>query len=187
MGKCYYCPEELPANGECKSCKNTRTRAFRKTKKGVIGQIYSKQLQTSRKRGHPAPTYTLDELREWCMSQETFHLLFDNWKILNYQSNYKPSIDRKDDYLGYSISNIQVMTWKENADKYHKDSCTGINTKANKAVLQYTKDGELVSEYFSSAEAGRVTGIPSPNITSVCKKYKHNKSAGGFIWRFKDE
>ncbi len=99
--------------GICKPCRKDNYR----TKKGKVSQIYNNQVKNSGIRLHDEPTYTKKELYEWCMSQKIFHTLYDNWKRLDFQTSYAPSIDRKNHKLGYNISNIQLMTWKENNDK----------------------------------------------------------------------
>lgn len=70
-------------------------REYRQSKIGVIGQMYRNQKASSKKRGHNPPTYTKTELEEWAFSQPKFHILFDNWKRLDFQKNYIPSVDRK--------------------------------------------------------------------------------------------
>jgi hypothetical protein len=54
----------------------------------------------------------------------------------------------------------------------------------SKPVLQFTLDGEFLSEYSSVKEASQKTGTIKQNISSNLRgKYK---SAGGFIWKYKD-
>lgn len=49
-------------------------------------------------------------------------------------------------------------------------------------ILQFSKDGELVNEWPSEAEAERQLGIAQ---SSICKCLKGRlKSAGGFVWRY---
>ena len=50
-------------------------------------------------------------------------------------------------------------------------------------VLQYDLNGNLINEYFGIREAERQTHIS--HIGDVCKKIR--KTAGGYIWKFKDE
>ena len=54
--------------------------------------------------------------------------------------------------------------------------------KMGKVVLQYTKDGEFVKEWICMRVAERTTGIKS--IGAVCNGER--KSAGGFIWKYKE-
>lgn len=60
-------------------------------------------------------------------------------------------------------------------------------------LLQYTLDGKLVGEYYSSMDAYRKTGVCQRNILQVANKEPYNskgnirKQAGGYIWKFEKE
>lgn len=75
--------------------------------------------------------------------------------------------------------------------KHSKMHLTERNVEnKSKPILQYTLDGEFVAEYPSTREAERQTGIKQTNISNCCigairKGYKC-KSAGGFIWKYKE-
>ena len=125
----------------CKLCKNIEDRDYHRSKKGLVAGIYSAQKQSSVRRKHNPPTYSKNELKEWLYSQELFHTLYDNWKRLDYQKDYVPSVDRLDDYVGYTMSNIQLMTWKENNEKGWADFNSGKNRKRTKVVYQFNLDG----------------------------------------------
>ena len=56
--------------------------------------------------------------------------------------------------------------------------------RPSKLVLQFSKDGELIAEYSSIHEAERHTGLSASNICNCCKG--NRKSAGGFIWKYKE-
>ncbi len=168
----------------CNDCSTIKTRDRSRTKKGVVRTIYNTQKQNSAIRGHSLPTYTEKDLRLWLYAQPEFHRLYDNWKRLDYQKDYKPSVDRKNDYVGYTMDNIQLMTWIENRDKAHRDMINGINTKSSKAVLQYDKEHNLIAEYFSMHEAERQTDCNIGGICNCCKGVF--KTSGGFIWKYKD-
>ncbi len=196
--KCSICKETKPLTDfykeprfkdgvrkECKACKNKMMKDVARTKKGLIARIYANQKRNSKKRGHSLPTYTKQDLREWLMSQPKFHVLYDNWKRLDFHINYVPSVDRKNNNIGYTMANIQLMTWKENKAKGHRDIRSGILThgvKPQKAVIQLKKDGEFVAKYVSLHEADRQTDINFKNISLCCKGKR--KTAGGFIWEF---
>ena len=154
----------------------------RRTKKGLIAQIYYNKKIHSKHRGHSMPTYTKEDLIDWCFSQPKFHLLYDNWKRLDFQKDYVPSVDRKNDYIGYSINNIQITTWANNKKKGESDKKNGINNKNNKTVLQFTLDGKYIAEFHSVAQAKRDTLIL--HISECC--IGNLKTAGGFIWKYKD-
>lgn len=159
-------------------------RQYKRSKSGVVQAIYDQQKSSSKLRGHHAPTYTKQELKEWLYSQELFHVLYDNWKRLDYQTMYKPSVDRKDDYIGYTMENIHLMTWGENKKKGEEDKRHGINNKNSKAVLQLDENEVLIAEYPSQSIAARQLNISHQNI-SKCIQGKRSH-AGGFLWKRKD-
>lgn len=94
----------------CKKCKCEKDNIRRRTPKGMIHTIYNNQVKSSKRRGHHRPTYTKIELYNWVMSQSNFNKLYNDWVYSNYNVNLIPSVDS----LGYSINNIQLITWLEN-------------------------------------------------------------------------
>lgn len=90
-----------------------------------------------------------------------------------------------------SIFNLELVSHKENCN-YGTTVKRSIETKnkrnrktAEKPVIQLTKDGQFVAEYQSITEAQRQTGINNSNICACCNNKPHNKSAGGFVWKYK--
>ena len=65
-----------------------------------------------------------------------------------------------------------------------KMSKARINGKKSKKVLQFTLDGELIREWPSLMECSR-NGYEGANICKCCRGKR--KSAGGFLWMFKEE
>ena len=157
---------------------------YRHTKKGLISVIYSAQITHSKRRNHNLPTYTKLELTEWIYSQIHFNRLFNIWVNSGYKTELKPSIDRIDDYKGYSLDNIALTIWKKNKEKGHFDIKNGINTKTSRSVLQYDKEQNLVKEWHSMMEAER-SGYDSGHIAKCCKNQR--KTHGGYIWKYKEE
>jgi len=141
----------------------------------ITSRIYFTQKTKSVKRGHSAPLYSLEELRTWLYNDWLFLLLYDNWVNCGYISNMKPSLDRLDDDIGYSFSNVQIGTWEDNNKKNHN-----INKKS---VIQLTKDGDYVNDFESLNEAASSTSIVRSNI-GRCVNGKL-KSAGGYLWIYK--
>ncbi len=161
---------------------------YRRTKKGVIAALYYDQRGSSVSRGHPYPAYSKKDFYDWIMSQPDFHHIYHLWRISNFDSMLKPSVDRLDDFEPYTFSNIRVVTWFENRRKQWDDirNGTGTSGKAHcKSVIQYTTEGILVREYHSAAYASRESSVSQFHISSVCRGAR--RSAGGYIWRFKYE
>lgn len=89
------------------------------------------------------------------------------------------------------LENLEWVTRNENQKHAFKNGLNKPNTlgKFGKEhhcsipVIQYTKSGEFVAEYYGQLEAKRITGISNSNIGMCCKgKYK---TAGGYVWKFK--
>jgi hypothetical protein len=59
-----------------------------------------------------------------------------------------------------------------------------IESSHKKPVLQYTKDCKFVAEYTSAKNAERQTNIYQGNISQCCNQKR--KSAGGYIWKYKN-
>ncbi len=178
----------------CKTCYKESGIKYNKTFDGVINRIFDNQKKKSKKRGDKPPNYTKQELGVWIKSQPNFQLLWDNWVKSDYNKWMKPSCDRDNDYKGYCLSRLTLMTWEENNNKAYRDRKNGILNKTSKAVVgTHLKTGEVI-KFYSAHEATRQTGIKNVLISRVAlgKKQKDGKgnwytprSAGGYKWEFK--
>lgn len=72
----------------------------------------------------------------------------------------------------------------ENAKKKMRESAIGRKSSRRKVVLQFDKNNNFISEYESLTDASKRTKCSIADICSCCKG--RLKSAGGFIWRYKD-
>ena len=171
-------------NSICKVCDIKRVKEYVKTIPGLISEIYACQRKHSKKRNHNMPNYTKQEFGEWLLSQINFDILYNQWVKSGYKNELKPSVDRLDDYKGYSFDNIQLITWGENREKGTRDVKSGINNKKSKAVLQYDLDMNFIREFHSLRFASRETGFERANILACCKGI--NKTSMSFKWRRKE-
>lgn len=158
------------------------SKKYYQTKKGISARIYNRQKNSSIERGHPLPSYNLQELRGWLYEQKSFSLLFENWALSGFNRNLTPSCDRIDDYKPYSIDNLTIVTWIENNNRAHLDRVSGVNNKASHAVIQMTKCGMFIARFYSTEQAGRDTKAISSHIRSCCKGARQH--AGGFRWMY---
>lgn len=155
----------------CKKCDNARRKKSNRTKMGIINQMYSCSVRRCRKRGHIPPEYTKEDFKQWVLWHIDFDDLFKNWVQSDYNKNKTPSIDRIDDFQGYSFSNIRLVTWKENHDSYIEKSIIGIagNRRFYKSVVQLSLRGAFIKEYISASAAAREHGINGSSITSAVR------------------
>ena len=59
---------------------------------------------------------------------------------------------------------------------------SGTYYKDPKPVIQYDKQGKMITTYKSVAEAARINGLHASGISKVCRgKASHS---GGYIWKF---
>ena len=185
---------KLGRRADCKDCR----RRFIQTERGVIKSLYGNQKAKSAKRGHPTPAYTEEQLYQWAIAQPNFRALYDAWVLSGHTSDLKPSVDRLDDYQPYTLSNIQLVTWGENNQRFKEDMFAGINTKRCISVDQYTLGGAFIQRFYSYKAAGRALNkqYAYSNIRNVAeglpiKKKEADGSirqwipehAYGFVWK----
>ena len=79
----------------------------------------------------------------------------------------------------------KISESKKNSTYRHpKETMDKIAQKNSKPIEQYTPAGILLNTYPSAMEAMRQTGIKNDNINQNLKG--KSKSAGGFIWKYKE-
>lgn len=135
----------------------------------VPKRMYWDQCSNSKVRGHNPPTYTKQELIKWVTNQPNFQDLYNNWKASDYSSDLRPSCDRLDNSKGYSLTNIELVTWAENKRRANADVIAGTLGDYHKPVYQYTLEGVFIEKYISQAEAERITGTNQQNISACCR------------------
>lgn len=167
----------------CKKCNKTICKERRQSKAGLFDLIYSGQLSSSKQRGHSPPSYSKDELIAWIESQSNFLELYNAWATSKHNRWLKPSVDRLNEALPYSLTNIRLVTWEENAEAF-KQKKVKEGAGDCKPVNQYL-NGILVGTFHSLHEAERQTGAAAGNILRCCRgEYETSK---GFVWRYADE
>lgn len=169
----------------CKTCKLENDLKYLHTKTGLITQIYGSQRKHSKKRGHPMPDYTKQQLTEWLLSQSLFHKLFNEWAKSGYDRLLIPSCDRKKNALPYTLGNIKLMTWKQNDDNGKIDMRYGglLTGKPRRAVICINISTKERKEFVTVMEAERQTGTPHQNISRCCQD--KIQTAGGYYWMYK--
>ena len=93
---------------------------------------------------------------------------------------------------GYNLlkGGSSIRDWKKTQEQVEKQRISLLNyykendSSSNKAVLQYTLEGDFIKEWKSASEADRELGYKVGNVSKIClgKGY----SAMGFMWRYKE-
>ena len=111
--------------------------------------------------------------------EEMFIWLFDSTNEGYNTSPYSSHSCKHSEESKKKIS--EANTGKHHSEEHRKkiSQSKGVN-----GILQFSKDGELIAEYSSIHEAERQTGCNNCSICNCCKG--NRKSAGGFIWRYKE-
>ena len=159
---------------------NAKALEKRRTRDGMISVIYQSQKQSSKRRCHSMPEYSLNELRGWIYNQDNFEKLYCDWVESNYDKYMKPSVDRLDDYKPYTISNIRLTTWRENDDKGSQDVKNGVNKKKYKKVRLMEKG--IVFDAIKYAQEYVGCSSREGNIVKCCKGDR--KTAYGYTWEY---
>ena len=95
-----------------------------------------------------------------------------------------PCINHKDE--NKKNNNVENLEWCS----YKYNNNYGNHNKNNslahcKKIYQYKPNGVFIKEWASQIEIQKTLGINQRNISSCCKKTR--KTAGGYIWIFKEE
>lgn len=68
---------------------------YKRSRKGVLTQIYQDQKARCRKKNKPLPTYSLQELHNRFLDDAKFKKIHNEWTLTGHKKMDKPSIDRK--------------------------------------------------------------------------------------------
>lgn len=110
------------------------------------------------------------------------HRLVANAFIEN-PMNYRYVNHKNENKLDNNVYNLEWCT-----ASYNSNYGTAIFRAVDKKrieIIQYDKNLNFINEFYSISEAERITGIPNPNVVKCCKGER--KTAGGYIWKYKDE
>ena len=114
------------------------------------------------------------------MSQPLFHSLYDRWVSSGYDKFQRPSVDRLNDYLTYTLDSIQLLTWEANNQKHYQSKMDGSNNKQSLAVDMLSLDGTFIERFYSVSEAARrFNGIPSNIIGAIHQRVTRARKPDG--------
>ena len=78
-----------------------------------------------------------------------------------------------------------IEKWKGKERKLHPNWNAYVIGRRSKAVDQYSLNNEWIATFNSMIEAERITGVHRAGIGKVCNGQR--ATAGGFIWKFKNQ
>lgn len=150
------------------------------SEKGVIRVLYKTQKRHQRLRGHGDMPYTKAEFENWLYANG-YKGLYEKFKESGFIKDLKPSVDRIDDFVGYSFENMKLTTWKHNREHQYEDIKKGIGTsgKRCKPLAKVGSNGRIVCEYPSYSSAKRDMGYSLEHQIKngvVCRN--------GFYWKY---
>lgn len=151
---------------------------YRRSPKGILTRSYITQKWNSRKRKWKLPTYSLKELHSRFLKDKKFIKIYNYWFKNGRKSKDRPSIDRIDVNRGYTMKNIQVMTWEDN----YKKSLKERTYPHRHEVYMYSIRGKKLKKFYSITEAAKTMGVGMGNISTVCKG--NRPTCGGYVWKF---
>lgn len=192
-----FVPKASYAGGYEHRCRVCRSIKYNKSTPELLAKkLFNTQTLNSVKRGHGAPSYTLEAFTTWLKSHSKFAQLFSDWQVSGYKKDLAPSVDRVDNSLGYDFNNLDLMTWGENRALGAKSKLDGDLNSGHKPVAAYNKDGSLYMEFISVAAALRHLGIKTTQswgLVTVAnglpvkdgKGHLYTpKSYKGFVWKW---
>lgn len=165
---------------ERKAAYDANLKRISRTLIGKLRRVYNSQLRNSRKRGHEAPKYTLDEFVEFYKNNETYKQLHAEWEKSGFLKYKAPSFDRLDNSKGYSFSNLQIVTFKKNNKLAHQDMRDNKIISSHTEIVQIV-DEVVVARFSSLTEAERITGISAKSISNVVNG-RAKKTRDESIW-----
>lgn len=157
------------------------TQIYRRTPKGVLTNLYSKMKDRNIKKGFGKLDFSLKDLHKKYLEDKEFLRIYQRWADGGYETKLKPSFDRMNPTLGYTIENIKVVPWFENRRKGDWENSFIYTTP----VVMFDMNGNKIREFGSTKEACFATGIRQSGITLCCQGKR--KKAGGYVFKYRGD
>lgn len=145
------------------------TRRYRKTKKGLVTNLYHNMKARNK------VDFDLKFLQKFSNCKK-FDRLFKEWEKNNYNKQFKPSIDRINHKKNYSAENIQWLNWAENR---YKQTMEG---RARKGKVLQLLGADVLNTFKSQREASIKTGLPQGNLSEALNGKRNY--CGGYKWKW---
>lgn len=148
------------------------TARFRKTKRGVVTNLYSKLKSRN------TVEFDLEYLHEFAKCKK-FDRIFNEWVKSNYHKQFKPSVDRINNKKHYTKNNIQWLTWAENRYKQT------MERRSRKGRVAKIMGNKIIEIFISQRVAVLKTGLSQGDISMVLNGKRNY--CGGYKWAYVSE
>jgi len=149
------------------------TRRYRKTRKGVLTNSYNHQKERRK------VEYSLKEFQEKFMDNKRFIRLHKEWLKSGCKKEMKPTVDRMNCTKGYTLNNIQILTWAENRYKQRMEFKL---IRAKKCYMHL--NGKIIKIFNSQREAIIKTGLSQGNLSEALNGKR--RTCGGYNWSYEN-
>ncbi len=148
---------------------------FHQTTDGKLLTLFHTLSKRSHDKGWLPPTFSYEEFLGWADLQG-FPKLYSEWRDSSFDNKNAPSVDRIKASGRYTLGNMQLITWEENAVKGYTENRTV------KEVHQYDMGGSYIQSFKSTTEAAESVRAGQSNIASAARGKQ--KSCKGFVWSY---
>lgn len=155
------------------------TQKYRRTKKGVLTNLYDKMRRRANIKNIDSPNFSLEEFQNRYMSDAKFLRLFEEWEKSKYKKQYKPSIDRINNKKGYLKDNIHFLSWQENRFKQT------MERRSRKGKVLQILNGKIIKIWSSQREAYKKLKLTQTMLSSALTG--KSKTAYGYVWKYMSE
>jgi hypothetical protein len=155
------------------------TERYRRTKKGVLTNIYSHIVYRSKIKGFIDPDFDKEYLHNIFLEDGKFNRIYNDWVKSGYLKNTKPSIDRISNKKPYLKNNIQMLSWAENRFKQ------SMERRSRKGQVCQILNGKIINTFKSQREAWKNLGVEQAMLSMALNG--KCKTAYGYEWKYKNE